>query len=41
LELRASEAKLIAEPVDVEERGGELVEDEGEAVVISEWFLEE
>lgn len=31
---------FIQEPVDVEEGGGELVEDEGEAVVVAEGALE-
>lgn len=32
--------EFIEEPVDVEEGGGELVEDEGEAVVVAEGALE-
>ena len=32
--------QFIEEPVDVEEGGGELVEDEGETVVVAEGALE-
>lgn len=38
---RPGQAEFVHEPVDVEERGGELVEDEVEAVVVYEWALED
>lgn len=38
---RPGQAEFVYEPVDVEERGGELVEDEVEAVVVYEWALED
>jgi len=32
--------QLVEEPVEVEEGGGELVEDEGGAVEVDEWSLD-
>lgn len=40
LGLGAGKIQLVAEPMDVQEGGGELVEDEGEAVVVSEGPLD-
>lgn len=39
LRSRARHIKFIKEPVEVQERGGELIEDEGAAVKIDKWPL--
>ena len=39
LELGAGELELVEKPVDVQERGGKLVEDEYGAVVVKVWSL--
>jgi hypothetical protein len=39
LDFGASEIQLVAEPVDVQEGGGEFVEDEDRAVVVEERAL--
>ncbi len=36
----AGHVQLVEEPVEVEEGGGELVEDEGGAVEVDEWSLD-
>ena len=36
----AGHVELVEEPVEVEEGGGELVEDEGGAVEVDEWALD-
>lgn len=38
---RPGHAEFVHEPVDVEKRGGQLVQDEIEAIVIYEWALED
>ena len=39
LELAAGHVELVAEPMDVEERGGKLVENEDRAIVVAEGSL--
>jgi hypothetical protein len=40
LQFSSRHVELVAKPVDVEERGGQLVENEDWAVVIAEWSLD-
>lgn len=36
----AGHVQLVEEPVEVQKRGGQLVQDEGRAVIVDEWALE-